>query len=706
MDTEKFARIAESLRQYRRAELKEFDEDLGGNAVDQLYVDPLPNDAVLKTVKSSNTTFLLGRKGTGKSTIFAKAQSDFRRSQDIVSCYLDVKSLYDLCKPADLSADTPSEIDLGISRTHLLRKAFIGTVTAEVISELRKAIDEMSIWDRWLGKRQSFEELVTKLRDLETRLKDAPLTSQELPVLQKIQNRWKNQQLSQRETGGEAHIKGKASPIDVSAEGQASASDFEKTLDDSEVYKEYSTVVLKAFPFDEIISEIQALLDESKLKRLVIFFDDFSELSYLDQRLFVDVVLSPLNNASNEAIKLKVAGYPGRVYYGSIDPTKIDTLSLDFSDLYEATEVQSMEASAIDYTKRLLTTRFKAFGANINEYFDSGASLDSHLRLLFQATFNVPRLMGSLLHTCYLDRVAKSLPVTGAAIRLASRKYYESAINQYFEVLNRFALEPFDNKLDRHNQKKLLNFVLKELRELRKKITEGSVGGSYFSDLSAPPVTHFHVNSSLCDVFNALEANFLLSRYKDTRDKDGNPVTVLALYYGLSELERFSWGYPEGRQYRNYFVQRCFDLSAPIHDFLSSNQTIRCDNCKATFPLEQKESLELYQWRCPKCLDEKCAVVNIAEDFTEEVKAAEEAIRLEPVELEILSTLHNEHRAMAAGEVSSMIDVTYQLVGRRTSKLQDKGLVKKSGGSGSDRRVKSTLLELAERTYFSGANDD
>jgi putative ribosome biogenesis GTPase RsgA len=83
MNPQKFARIAESLRQYRRAELRDFEEEIGTRPVDTLYVDPLPNDAVLTSVLSSNTTFLLGRKGTGKSTIFAKAQSDLRKRKDL-----------------------------------------------------------------------------------------------------------------------------------------------------------------------------------------------------------------------------------------------------------------------------------------------------------------------------------------------------------------------------------------------------------------------------------------------------------------------------------------------------------------------------------------------------------------------------------------------------------------------------------------------
>lgn len=91
MNLDKFSKISESLRQYRRAELKDFETDVGTKPVDQLYVDPLPGGAVIQAVLSSNTTFLLGRKGTGKSTVFAKAQSVLRDRKDVISIYIDVK---------------------------------------------------------------------------------------------------------------------------------------------------------------------------------------------------------------------------------------------------------------------------------------------------------------------------------------------------------------------------------------------------------------------------------------------------------------------------------------------------------------------------------------------------------------------------------------------------------------------------------------
>jgi hypothetical protein len=83
MDAFKFSRIAESLRQYRRAELKDFEAEIASNPLEALYVDPLPGDAILQTMLSSSTTFILGRKGTGKSTVFAKAQSEIRKRNDL-----------------------------------------------------------------------------------------------------------------------------------------------------------------------------------------------------------------------------------------------------------------------------------------------------------------------------------------------------------------------------------------------------------------------------------------------------------------------------------------------------------------------------------------------------------------------------------------------------------------------------------------------
>lgn len=125
MDATKFSRIAESLRQYRRAELKDFETDLAAaDPLDALYVDPLHGEAVLNTMLSSSTTFISGRKGTGKSTVFAKAQSRMRDRKDLLSVYVDVKALYDTVNASEVPLIDVREIEISpeLYRSHMLRK--------------------------------------------------------------------------------------------------------------------------------------------------------------------------------------------------------------------------------------------------------------------------------------------------------------------------------------------------------------------------------------------------------------------------------------------------------------------------------------------------------------------------------------------------------------------------------------------------------
>jgi DNA-binding transcriptional ArsR family regulator len=190
-----------------------------------------------------------------------------------------------------------------------------------------------------------------------------------------------------------------------------------------------------------------------------------------------------------------------------------------------------------------------------------------------------------------------------------------------------------------------------------------------------------------------------LSRYKYTRDKEGKPVIVYALFMGLTESERISWGYPDGRQFRNYFVQRCFEYSRAIHEFLSSSQTIKCKSCGHCHPMEDKKSIERFGWRCPECIEGTCSVVSLSDDFKTEIESLDKGIMLEPIELEIVTTLKEEGREMRAGEIASLIDVTHQLVGRRTSKLKDMGLVEKSQNE-FDGKMRSSITERCESTYF------
>ena len=87
----------ESLKLYRRADLS--DPEQGTSLIEELYVDPLPQDDVLKTVLRPHTTFVIGRKGTGKSTVFQRLQHELRKTSTQTSAYLDIKTLFESAQP-------------------------------------------------------------------------------------------------------------------------------------------------------------------------------------------------------------------------------------------------------------------------------------------------------------------------------------------------------------------------------------------------------------------------------------------------------------------------------------------------------------------------------------------------------------------------------------------------------------------------------
>src|SRR5206468_1280260 len=83
-----------------------------------------PSEAVLNTMLSSSTTFISGRKGTGKSTVFAKAQSRMRDWRDLLSVYVDVKVLYDTANASEVPLIDVRDIEISheLYRSHMCER--------------------------------------------------------------------------------------------------------------------------------------------------------------------------------------------------------------------------------------------------------------------------------------------------------------------------------------------------------------------------------------------------------------------------------------------------------------------------------------------------------------------------------------------------------------------------------------------------------
>ena len=726
MNSESFFDVAESLRLYRRAEIKPKGNGNKSNPLDKLYVDPLSSDGVLKTVMSDNTVFLIGRKGTGKSTIFAKAISNLSKENDVVSIYVDVKSIYDLISsgayhdPKELSSEVSSEV----YATHMVRVAILTDILGKLIDEFTKEIGKLGFWQSFvLNKKEKITKAISKLKTCLSHVNEGGFDCLVLPTLKKVSYTIK--EANQNEGSLATKLNGSLT-TKVSGEASCSQTDgksganvkvggesglsltselsqFKKAMSSGEVYEEYSETLVRRYPFQEIISEIQTILDDAGMKKLFIFLDDFSEIDRLDQQLFVDVILSTLNNASNEYIKLKIAGYPGRVYYGGIDPGKVTNITIDFYDIYESVETQAIEDKACRYTKDLLEKRFDYYGVVVEDFFDlSAISMDDYFKLFFKVSFNVPRIVGYILYELYKDRITHGDKINAKSIELAAKKYYETTIVAYFNTLSKYAKEPFESKVDRDLQKRLMDFIVKLSKDNKAGIRKGQIGGTYFSGLNVISSSHFVVADELTDVMSSLEANFIVSRYKKIRNKESKTVFVYALFYGLCVSERIDWGYPEGRKYRAYFQQRCFDYSARIHQFLSSKRSFVCTECGHVMP-DDKDTvakLEYYNFLCNRCMKgtmKKQSVVSkqLSACLSD---CANEDITLERIELDILSALYQSGQQIAAAELAGLLDTNQQLIGKRTKKLRELGLVQQSKYGG---KTMNSLTASAIELYFS-----
>jgi len=89
---EAFRAAAQSLKLYRRAELEDENQR---SLIKDLYVDPLPANHVFQTVLKPHTTLLIGREGTGKSTIFQRVQYELRHMNGYASAYVDIKTVFE-----------------------------------------------------------------------------------------------------------------------------------------------------------------------------------------------------------------------------------------------------------------------------------------------------------------------------------------------------------------------------------------------------------------------------------------------------------------------------------------------------------------------------------------------------------------------------------------------------------------------------------
>lgn len=692
MKKPEFLQAVDTLKLYRRAELV---DDKGRQIITKLYVDPLPDKHILHTLLRPNTTFLIGRKGTGKSTIFQRAQESLNSDNKSTWAYIDIKTLYE-SSTSEIIGNIPNEFESSLSPEAITRLSVFKSFVLELISEIKNQIRlrvNSSLWKQFKEVfTESTSELFEKLDEFVTELKE----NQYLDVTGSI-----HATKQEEDTQTEAVKAAAEASIKVSSDPSLQAKMLAELI--SEVEKKriqnYSQVFIRVFNIRGLISRLREILTLLKLKHIYIFIDDFSELPQNEMEQVVDTILAPFNNWSDEFIKLKIAVYPSRLYAGAIDLSKVDEVYLDIYRAYGRNDVSNMEERAIDFTRRLVATRLQHFcNDNPEIYFETDNT--DLWRILFYASIGNPRILGYILYYSYETTLIYGKRIGVRTIQDAARRYYEEKIDHYFR-LNKFLHETFEERSSIYSLKELFEQLVKRAKSLRS--YEGSKVMRDFT--GRPPTSHFHVITDYDPVLSSLELNFFITKYYEMKDRDGREVSVYSFNYGLCQQQTIVFGRPrEKREHRLYFVERIFDYSPIIISYIKVNQEIVCEKCNHRHGHEMLPAIEAFDMLCPKCKKGKCRVVNLSRKYEKLIKSVADESLLPSAEIGILKTLHDERRSMFAKEIASELDCSYQLIGKRGKNLADRDLVVRDENE-KGRRV-FEISDTAESVYFKNVAED
>jgi DNA-binding MarR family transcriptional regulator len=683
-DKESFFNAVESLKKYRRADLV---DERGKNLLEKLYTDLLPNNHILKKSLQDHTTYLVGRKGTGKSTIFLRIEQELRKNDFYLPCYIDVKTVYESAQTEYLNLEYLNEyLDPKSLQKYLIERSFLQNVLTKVVDEinLRYSTFFQKILES-LGETKA-QKVKSQLEAIKNKIEDNEILKEiEIPIIKNIALTKKTfQEISNEKQTQSGPTEIKAGVSESGINGYVTFNDNESNKDEKknslEVEQNFSSVFMQVFQIKSFIEELKLILKELNIKHIVVLLDDFSEIEDKAIETFVDVLLAPLNNWSEEFIKFKIAAYPNRIHYGKIDPGKIDIINLDFYNLYSEFDRNKMEEGAIDFTKRIIEKRIEYFtNKKTTDFFDtSKITIDEYYELIFQTSMNVPRIIGYILSYCYQSKIIYDKKILKSDIESAAQRYYEDKIEPFFHKTT-FSLLSINEKIDILQLRDLLKKITDKLTENKRKISNAEYSGeSYIA--TSPYSSHFYFIPELEKFISTLELNYFISKYTEMSDKDGKLVSIYCINYGLATKNNLLWGKPKGSRHRKYFIERPFNFNPLIKEFLETAKSIHCTNieCNQPFTQDQIPLLEFTNYKCNKCQSPVISET-LATEIKEELKQIETNNLLPTTDISIIMELASHEKPLIAREIAEELDLSSQSIAKKNRMLDlKKGLIKRN----------------------------
>ncbi|HLO58625.1 MAG TPA: hypothetical protein VK179_07775 [Bacteroidales bacterium] len=672
-----FLKLAESLKLVRKTRIEDFVED---KTIDDIYTDLLPKDGILNKLNLPRTTILVGRKGTGKSTIFQKSQKDLISNKKCISIYIDVRTLYENSSP-----DLPEGAD-GIS-SELQKYLLYSNLIKEIILETKMRLNDFigsTVLNRILGfDNEQLQRITIELNEIENSIKD---------VIKKVDGSLVTTFKQTNEDSRGKTLQGgfslsESPKLDVSSEKKNNHSvktEFESSL--------INYLDIKKCLIDNLM-RIKTILE---INHLYIFLDDYSEIDENAQKIFMDYFIAPLNNNSEDFVKFKIAVYPHRFYYGKLDNSKIDEISLEFFDAFytfeKEVDISKMETLALDYTKRLLKRRLNIFFPDNNWESFFTMNETELFSLLFSVSFNNPRKIGFILSYCYESCLIHDAKISREAIENAAQRYYSDVTLKYF-LANHFVTKPFDDKISNEHQFELLNKIVE-----KQKINASSLNRS---KIKGKPTNHFTVNKDISNLLDNLELNGFITTYNNVYDKNSRLSIIFSFDYGLCKRHGLNFQRAYNEKLLTYFSHPRFNMNILITEYFNKTQVIKCPKGHE-FPYSMLDTLKKFKMRCPECIEEgifdiRCEISISSEEIRAKLKLIEDSNLKEITlyEFQVLDYLKTIDKVVSITKISKAFDKSFITSKTTVDKLHEKGLIKQDFEA--SRQLQKDLYSLSDK---------
>jgi hypothetical protein len=607
----------------------------------------------LTGILSQTDQLIVGRRGTGKTTLMYRALVECMRSwngkEDSIARARTLGIYVDLskCQPIyDIDLEDSKEFE------HIFVTEICEAITSEITRSWPDVQNEPGLFTKTFRSAEAkqiklVQEQLRKLSDI--LVKGVPrLAVQSGPIKKK--DRIEKTQTSEYKMGGSAKADVLSrSNLGVNASAEANS---QKTLSTSEE-SECELEVVYRLTVQDIIKILGELRVQAKISAIFIFIDEFSSLGDQLQRRFTSLLRKILGNHAGVYIKLGAITDNYTLGSSIILQRDLFEISLDLdSYISRSASLQEAMDGLRSQVEQIVAERLKAYAnLGIDDVFEDRESI---LTELSRAAMGVPRTLGIILKQAYHRSTTDNrIKIRKTDIEFGI-KYASQAYERHLQGASRDGIAIPSYIEDIYNA-----IISRASQEAAKSEAQAS---------------HFMVlpeNEPKLKYLNMFFLVHLLTRGRTTK-KDRTGRSLYCIDYGIC-LEH-NLGFAE---HKNVIRQQRFaydDILVPFDRYFSRHEDqYKCPVCKKLY---SENELYVAGSELRFCINDKADLIKVTSgdpnnNYTEE-------------EIKILGAIRSATKEdkLIASKIADDVGCYRQKVARFGEKLQRRDLIMREKDEG------------------------